>query len=152
MYDAFIYYLYAVILPLRDAGKACGNISVTCLICRQLLSHCPDYVIIFACGHAYHSMCLSESKSCYKCLNTKGWAPIATNTMHTAELSLVGCVCNVPYIILYNYFECFIFLCYFAIFILQRKKLLLPPEFLRHKDLTLRLAPPCPVPDFEGIF
>ncbi|XP_011346387.1 vacuolar protein sorting-associated protein 8 homolog isoform X2 [Ooceraea biroi] len=107
---------------LRDAGRAYGNISTICPVCRQPLSHCSDYVVMFSCGHGYHSTCLSETKSCYKCLNTKGWAPIATNIAHAAPEPPL------------------------------RKKQLLPPEFLRHKDLTLRLAPPCSIPDLEGIF
>ncbi|XP_071579546.1 vacuolar protein sorting-associated protein 8 homolog [Temnothorax nylanderi] len=107
---------------LRDAGRACGNVSVTCPVCRQPLSHCSDHVVVFGCGHGYHSTCLGESKSCYKCLNTKGWAPVATNVMHTVP--------QPP----------------------PRKKQILPPEFLRHKDLALRLAPSCSIPDLEGIF
>lgn len=107
---------------LRDAGRACGNVSITCPVCRQPLSHCSDHVVMFGCGHGYHSMCLGEPKSCYKCLNTKGWAPVATNIAHTVP--------QPP----------------------PRKKQLLPPEFLRHKDLALRLAPSCSIPDLEGIF
>ncbi|XP_011152021.1 vacuolar protein sorting-associated protein 8 homolog isoform X1 [Harpegnathos saltator] len=106
---------------LRDAGRACGNVSVTCPICRQALSNCSDYVVVFGCGHGYHSTCLGEPKSCYKCLNTKGWAPVATDITHAVQPP-------------------------------PRKKVLLPPEFLRHQDLTLRLAPLCPTPDLEGIF
>lgn len=105
---------------LRDAGKACGNLSVACPICRQPLSHCSDHVVVFSCGHGYHSTCLGEPKSCYKCLKTKGWAPVATNITHTTQPP-------------------------------SRKKHL-PPEFLRHRDLTLRLAPLCSIPDLEGIF
>lgn len=66
-------------LLLRDAGRACGTVSVTCPVCRQLLSHCSDHAVVFSCGHGYHSACLGEPKSCYKCLNVKGWAPVATN-------------------------------------------------------------------------
>lgn len=66
-------------LLLRNAGRACGTVSVTCPVCRQLLSHCSDYAVVFSCGHGYHSACLGEPKSCYKCLNIKGWAPIVTN-------------------------------------------------------------------------
>ncbi|XP_012058541.1 PREDICTED: vacuolar protein sorting-associated protein 8 homolog [Atta cephalotes] len=106
---------------LRDAGRACGNVSLTCPVCRQPLSHCSDHVVVFGCGHGYHLTCLGEPKSCYKCLNTKGWAPIATNVAHTVAQPL-------------------------------RKKQLLPPEFLHHKDLILRLAPSCSIPDLEGIF
>jgi len=81
-----------ILLSFRDAGRACSNISMICPICRQPLSHCSDYVMIFSCGHGYHSTCLGESKSCYKCLNTKGWAPIATNIARTApESPLVSC-------------------------------------------------------------
>lgn len=75
----------------RDAGRACGTVSVTCPICRQALSHCSDYVVVFGCGHGYHSTCLGEPKSCYKCLNTKGWAPVATNVAHTAQPPPVSC-------------------------------------------------------------
>ncbi|KAG5327788.1 VPS8 protein, partial [Pseudoatta argentina] len=107
---------------LRDAGRACSNVSITCPVCRQPLSHCSDHVVVFGCGHGYHLTCLGEPKSCYKCLNTKGWAPIATNVAHT--------VAQPP----------------------LRKKQLLPPEFLHHKDLVLRLAPSCSIPDLEGIF
>lgn len=79
-----IHQLYATIFPsLRDAGRACGNVSTTCPVCRQPLSNCSDHVVVFGCGHGYHSTCIGEPKSCYKCLNTKGWAPIATNVMHT---------------------------------------------------------------------
>ncbi|EFN62096.1 Vacuolar protein sorting-associated protein 8-like protein [Camponotus floridanus] len=106
---------------LRDAGRACGTVSVTCPVCRQLLSHCSDHAVVFSCGHGYHSACLGEPKSCYKCLNVKGWAPVATNFVIPASPP-------------------------------SRKKQLLPPEFLRHRDLTLRLAPSCPTPDLEGIF
>ncbi|KMQ97713.1 vacuolar protein sorting-associated protein 8-like protein [Lasius niger] len=106
---------------LRDAGRACGTVSVTCPVCRQLLSHCSDHAVVFSCGHGYHSACLGESKSCYKCLNVKGWAPVATNLAIPESPP-------------------------------PRKKQLLPPEFLRHRDLTLRLAPSCPIPDLEGIF
>ncbi|KAL6441909.1 hypothetical protein ACFW04_002354 [Cataglyphis niger] len=106
---------------LRDAGKACGTVSVTCPVCRQLLSHCSDYAVIFSCGHGYHSACLGEPKSCYKCLNIKGWAPVITNLAIPESPP-------------------------------PRKKQLLPPEFLRHRDLTLRLAPSCSIPDLEGIF
>lgn len=52
-------------------------------MCRQPLSHCSDHVVVFGCGHGYHSACLGEPKSCYKCLNTKGWAPVATNVTQT---------------------------------------------------------------------
>jgi hypothetical protein len=155
-----------ILLPFRDAGRACGNISMICPICRQPLSHCSDYAMIFSCGHGYHSTCLGESKSCYKCLNTKGWAPIATNIARTAPKSpLVSC--KQQYLALFLYFRYFRYinvfsfvrhtsytemLSYYSItYILQRKKQLLPPEFLRHKDLTLRLAPPCSIPDLEGI-
>ncbi|XP_050447192.1 vacuolar protein sorting-associated protein 8 homolog isoform X2 [Cataglyphis hispanica] len=106
---------------LRDAGRACGTISVTCPVCRQLLSHCSDYAVVFSCGHGYHSACLGEPKSCYKCLNIKGWAPVVTNLAIPESPP-------------------------------PRKKQLLPPEFLRHRDLTLRLAPSCSIPDLEGIF
>lgn len=106
---------------LRDAGRACGTVSVTCPVCRQLLSQCSDHAVVFSCGHGYHSTCLGEPKSCYKCLNVKGWAPVATN---------LAVPQSPP----------------------PRKKQLLPPEFLRHRDLTLRLAPSCPIPDLEGIF
>ncbi|XP_070163196.1 vacuolar protein sorting-associated protein 8 homolog isoform X4 [Polyergus mexicanus] len=106
---------------LRNAGRACGTISVTCPVCRQLLSHCSDYAVVFSCGHGYHSACLGEPKSCYKCLNIKGWTPIVTNFAVPESPP-------------------------------PRKKQLLPPEFLRHRDLTLRLAPSCSIPDLEGIF
>ncbi|XP_029169096.1 vacuolar protein sorting-associated protein 8 homolog [Nylanderia fulva] len=106
---------------LRDAGRACGTVSVTCPVCRQLLSQCSDHAVVFSCGHGYHSTCLGEPKSCYKCLNIKGWAPVATNLAIPQPPP-------------------------------PRKKQLLPPEFLRHRDLTLRLAPSCPIPDLEGIF
>ncbi|XP_029672254.1 vacuolar protein sorting-associated protein 8 homolog isoform X2 [Formica exsecta] len=106
---------------LRTADRACGTVSVTCPVCRQLLSHCSDYAVVFSCGHGYHSACLGEPKSCYKCLNIKGWAPIVTNLAIPESPP-------------------------------PRKKQLLPPEFLRHRDLTLRLAPSCSIPDLEGIF
>nr|XP_033321301.1 vacuolar protein sorting-associated protein 8 homolog [Megalopta genalis] len=64
---------------LRDAGKACASISLICPICRHLLSQCTDYAIVFSCGHGFHSECLGEPRSCYKCLHSKGWAPIVTN-------------------------------------------------------------------------
>ncbi|XP_070163192.1 vacuolar protein sorting-associated protein 8 homolog isoform X1 [Polyergus mexicanus] len=128
---------------LRNAGRACGTISVTCPVCRQLLSHCSDYAVVFSCGHGYHSACLGEPKSCYKCLNIKGWTPIVTNFA----------VPESPPPVSNTSFRYFIVHCihYFLLF-LQRKKQLLPPEFLRHRDLTLRLAPSCSIPDLEGIF
>ncbi|XP_024940795.1 vacuolar protein sorting-associated protein 8 homolog isoform X2 [Cephus cinctus] len=64
---------------LRDAGKACSNTSTICPVCRQVLSQCTDYLIVFHCGHGYHADCVGEPKMCYKCLNKKGWAPVATN-------------------------------------------------------------------------
>lgn len=79
MYISIINHFF---LSLRDAGRACGNVSITCPVCRQPLSHCSDHVVVFGCGHGYHSTCLGEPKSCYECLNTKGWAPVATNVLH----------------------------------------------------------------------
>ncbi|XP_017885655.1 vacuolar protein sorting-associated protein 8 homolog isoform X2 [Ceratina calcarata] len=64
---------------LRDAGRASGRVSIICHICRHLLSQCTNYVIAFNCGHGFHSECLGEAKSCYKCLNSKGWAPVVTH-------------------------------------------------------------------------
>ncbi|XP_012276200.1 vacuolar protein sorting-associated protein 8 homolog [Orussus abietinus] len=66
---------------LREAGRGTSTVSLICPICRQLLSQCTDYTVIFGCGHGYHVECLSEPKLCYKCLNTKGWAPPATNSI-----------------------------------------------------------------------
>lgn len=134
--------IYSFLLLLRDAGRACGTVSVTCPVCRQQLSHCSDYAVIFSCGHGYHSACLGEPKSCYKCLNIKGWAPVVTN------LAIPE---SPPPVI---HFFLYILHCirYFCLLFLQRKKQLLPPEFLRHRDLTLRLAPSCSIPDLEGIF
>ncbi|KAG7189422.1 hypothetical protein KM043_017126 [Ampulex compressa] len=106
---------------LRDAGRACSSISVICPVCRQVLSQCTDYVIVFDCGHGYHSECLGEPKSCYKCVNTKGWAPLVTNVTHSRRTFL-------------------------------EHKQILPPEFMRNKDLSLKLAPPTSLPDLEGIF
>lgn len=78
-------YLILTFLFYRDAGKACASISVICPICRHLLSQCTDYIIVFSCGHGFHSECLGEPKSCYKCLNSKGWAPIVTNIIHSTK-------------------------------------------------------------------
>lgn len=140
----------AIFLSLRDAGRACGNVSITCPVCRQPLSHCSDHVVVFGCGHGYHSTCLGESKSCYKCLNTKGWAPVATNVAHAVpQPPPVSCnsdVSSLSYIFLHH--RNIILLTWRS----QRKKQLLPPEFLRHRDLALRLAPSCSIPDLEGIF
>lgn len=86
-----------------------------------MLSQCTDYIIVFSCGHGFHSECLGEPKSCYKCLNSKGWAPIVTNIIHTTKS-------------------------------FHEHKQILPPEFMRNKDLSLRLAPPTSLPDLEGIF
>ncbi|KAF7400816.1 hypothetical protein HZH66_006000 [Vespula vulgaris] len=68
---------------LRDAGKACASISLICPICRQILCQSTNYVVIFECGHGYHLDCLGEPRSCYKCLNAKGWAPVVTNIIRT---------------------------------------------------------------------
>ncbi|XP_012165975.1 vacuolar protein sorting-associated protein 8 homolog [Bombus terrestris] len=106
---------------LRDAGRACASVSVICSICRHLLSQCTEYIIVFSCGHGFHSECLGEPKSCYKCLKSKGWAPIVTNITHTTKS-------------------------------FHEHKQILPPEFMRNKDLSLRLAPPTSLPDLEGIF
>ncbi|CAK9833216.1 Vacuolar protein sorting-associated protein 8 homolog [Anthophora retusa] len=106
---------------LRDAGRACASVSVVCPICRHLLSQCTDYIVVFNCGHGFHSECLGEPKSCYKCLNSKGWAPVVTNITNTV-----------------NSFH--------------EYKQILPPEFMRNKDFSLRLAPPTTLPDLEGIF
>nr|XP_034192046.1 vacuolar protein sorting-associated protein 8 homolog [Osmia lignaria] len=106
---------------LRDAGRACASASIICAICRHLLSQCTDYIIVFSCGHGFHSECLEEPKCCYKCLNTKGWASLVTNTVYTTKS-------------------------------FHETKQILPPEFMRNKDLSLRLAPPTSLPDLEGIF
>lgn len=129
---------------LRDAGRACGTVSVTCPVCRQLLSQCSDHAVVFSCGHGYHSTCLGEPKSCYKCLNVKGWAPVATNLAVPQSPPPVSSN--------RSFSTSYIARIHFCFFFLQRKKQLLPPEFLRHRDLTLRLAPSCPIPDLEGIF
>ena len=105
---------------LREAGKASASMSIICSICRHVLSQCADYIILFSCGHGFHSECLGEPRSCYKCLNTKGWAPLVTNLTHTTR----------PF---------------------HEHKPILPPEFMRNRDLSLRLAPPT-LPDLEGIF
>ncbi|XP_054013291.1 vacuolar protein sorting-associated protein 8 homolog [Hylaeus anthracinus] len=105
---------------LRDAGKACASMSIICPICRQLLSQSSDYIVVFSCGHGFHSECLGEPKSCYKCLNSKGWAPVVTNVTHPPKT--------------FNAY-----------------KEILPPAFMRNKDLSLSLAPPT-LPDLEGIF
>lgn len=106
---------------LRDAGKACASVSVICPICRHVLSQCADYIVLFNCGHGYHSTCLGEPRSCYKCLNSRGWAPLVTNITHTSR----------PF---------------------HENKQILPPEFMRKNDLSLKLAPPTLLPDLEGIF
>lgn len=73
----------------RDAGKACASISLICPICRQILCQSTNYVAIFECGHGYHLDCLGEPRSCYKCLNAKGWAPVVTNIIRTSNSHLV---------------------------------------------------------------
>ncbi|XP_047351827.1 vacuolar protein sorting-associated protein 8 homolog isoform X2 [Vespa velutina] len=73
---------------LRDAGKACASISLICPICRQILCQSTNYVAIFECGHGYHLDCLGEPRSCYKCLNAKGWAPVVTNIIRTSNSHL----------------------------------------------------------------
>lgn len=139
-------------LLLRDAGRACGTVSVTCPVCRQLLSHCSDHAVVFSCGHGYHSACLGEPKSCYKCLNVKGWAPVATNLAISESPPPVSNTQEQDFFFRYMYFTLHFYAISAFFFFLQRKKQLLPPEFLRHRDLTLRLAPSCPIPDLEGIF
>ncbi|XP_066595487.1 vacuolar protein sorting-associated protein 8 homolog isoform X2 [Prorops nasuta] len=105
---------------LRDSGRAYSNTSLICPICRQMLSQCINYTIIFACGHGYHLECLGEPRTCYKCLHVKGWTPIITSVIRN----------NAP----------------------LENKPIVPPEFMRNRDLTLKLAPPTNVPDLEGIF
>ncbi|XP_031846274.1 vacuolar protein sorting 8 [Nomia melanderi] len=105
---------------LREAEKACASISLVCPICRHLLSQCTNYAVIFSCGHGFHSECIGEPRSCYKCLKAKGWAPIVTNITHSTKS-------------------------------FHEHKQILPPEFMRNNDFTLRLAPPT-LPDLEGIF
>lgn len=65
---------------LREAGRACASRSQICPVCRQVLSQCAEYTVLFNCGHVFHTHCLGEPKICYKCLDDKGWAPAATNS------------------------------------------------------------------------
>ncbi|XP_051156587.1 vacuolar protein sorting-associated protein 8 homolog [Leptopilina boulardi] len=106
---------------LRDSGKGCSSNSLTCPICRQKFANCTEYIVIFGCGHGYHVECLSESKVCYKCLNTKGWTNKPVNFTIPPHRP-------------------------------PEKRQLQPPTFMRNKDTSLRLAPPIPWPDLEGIF
>ncbi|XP_048511434.1 vacuolar protein sorting-associated protein 8 homolog isoform X2 [Athalia rosae] len=106
---------------LRDAGKAYQNGCTYCPVCRQPLSKCSDYVVVFRCGHGYHVSCLGNAGVCYKCLRLKGWAPAATDTPPIQNR-------------------------------LPERRTILPPSFMRERDLTLRLAPQTPFPDLEGIF
>ncbi|XP_034937425.1 vacuolar protein sorting-associated protein 8 homolog [Chelonus insularis] len=106
---------------LRDAGRACASNSSICPVCRRILIQCTDYTVFFDCGHGFHSQCLGETKRCYKCLNEKGWAPVATNY----ELPQPR-----P----------------------PEKPQIIPPEFMRRRDLTLKLGAPTVLPNLEGIF
>ncbi|KAK0095425.1 hypothetical protein PV326_008414 [Microctonus aethiopoides] len=62
-----------------DGAKGCASVSAVCSSCQKHLAQCKDYTVFFGCGHGFHSHCLGESKFCYKCLNEKGWAPVASN-------------------------------------------------------------------------
>ncbi|XP_057331528.1 vacuolar protein sorting-associated protein 8 homolog [Microplitis mediator] len=64
---------------LRDAGRACASTCTVCPVCRKIFSQSTDYTVFFCCGHGFHLQCLGDKKLCYKCLNDKGWAPVATN-------------------------------------------------------------------------
>ncbi|XP_046485765.1 vacuolar protein sorting-associated protein 8 homolog [Neodiprion pinetum] len=70
---------------LRDAGKAFQNVCLYCPVCRRGLSQCTDYAVVFRCGHGYHISCIGDSKVCYQCLRTKGWAPTVTNSLPTTK-------------------------------------------------------------------
>lgn len=106
---------------LRNSGKGCSSDSLICPICRQKFANCTEYVVIFGCGHGYHVECLSESKVCYKCLNTKGWTHKPLNFAIPTHRP-------------------------------PERRQLQPPKFMQNKDTSLRLAPPVPWPDLEGIF
>ncbi|XP_063986290.1 vacuolar protein sorting-associated protein 8 homolog [Diachasmimorpha longicaudata] len=105
---------------LRDSGRACASASMICPVCRQVLTQSTDYTVFFGCGHGYHSQCLGERKLCYKCLNDKGWAPVATNYDMPNPRA-------------------------------PERPQILPPAFMRRRELTLRLGAPTVLPDLEGI-
>lgn len=70
---------------LREAGRATGRVSVICQACRRLLSQRGSHVVAFDCGHGFHSDCLGEARSCYKCLEANGWAPVATSVARLGQ-------------------------------------------------------------------
>ncbi|XP_043274533.1 vacuolar protein sorting-associated protein 8 homolog isoform X2 [Venturia canescens] len=107
---------------LRDAGRAYASKSQICPVCRQTLIQCADYTILFGCGHVFHAGCLGESKMCVKCRSDKGWAPPATNVSEVPRPR--------P----------------------PERRPILPPAFMRRRDLTLRVGAPTVLPDLEGIF
>ncbi|XP_058794135.1 vacuolar protein sorting-associated protein 8 homolog isoform X2 [Phymastichus coffea] len=106
---------------LKDAGKARSINSMICPICRQVLSHAADCIVIFSCNHTYHLECLPEPKLCYECINTKGWAHPVTDFVPPAPRNINS----------------------------KEKRKLDPPAFMRSKITSLRLAPPVPWPDLE---
>ncbi|XP_016842298.1 vacuolar protein sorting-associated protein 8 homolog [Nasonia vitripennis] len=112
---------------LREAGKARTCHSLICPICRRVLSHANNCLVVFNCNHTYHLECLSEPKLCYECLNTKGWALPVTEFLPPSPRSgnSKGS---------------------------QERKKLEPPAFMQQNKLvSLRLAPPVPWPDLEDI-
>ncbi|KAJ8681567.1 hypothetical protein QAD02_017359 [Eretmocerus hayati] len=59
---------------LRESGKARVCRSMTCPVCGKHLSSAAEFVVMLSCNHTYHLGCLTESKLCYECIKTKGWA------------------------------------------------------------------------------
>lgn len=115
------YILIKINFVVRDAGKACASASTICPVCRHVLIQTNDYTVFFGCGHGFHSQCLGDTKLCFKCLNDKGWAPVAKNYEPPQPKP-------------------------------PEKQQIMPPNFMRRRDLTLKLGAPTVLPDLEGIF
>ncbi|XP_049808749.1 vacuolar protein sorting-associated protein 8 homolog [Schistocerca nitens] len=53
----------------------------TCSMCRQMITHLRDNesVVLFRCGHAYHSDCMKDPPHCYVCRWGRMPAPLSIN-------------------------------------------------------------------------